>query len=606
MASQEQKHIPKDKRAAFAQLVDYLKPYKGSVATGVASNIGLAIIALVPGYVLGKQVTDRVIDNHSHLTNPERMHLLIVCTIVLLVAHGVTAMLSYLRSYVMHVLGERVILDIRKHIYAHIQTLSVSFFDSRQTGEIMSRVTNDSEVVEEFINHAADTVVSDVLRLIAMCVVMFVLSAKLALIALAPVPFLFIMAYRFSHRVRKTYRSVRERLAEINAKTQENLTGIRVIKAFAREDFENSNFRRDVEDYYTARVSVIGMWTRFFPSVDILVRAGGVAVWVVAAVLIVNGAMEMGTLVTYTIYLGMLYEPVRNLAQINDTVQRSLAAAERIFEIIDEEPAIQDAAGAIEMPRIQGRVEFDHVSFRYEDGEEVLKDICIKAEPGQIVALVGKSGAGKTSIVNLIPRFYDPSAGRVLIDGVDVATVSQASLRRQIAMVLQDTFLFNGTVRENIRYGKLDATEDEIVEAANAANAREFIEQMPLGYDTEIGERGIKLSGGQKQRMAIARAILADPRILILDEATSSVDSESDYLIHRAMDRLMEGRTTFVIAHRLSTVKHANQIICLELGRVSEVGDHKSLLDQDGTYAQMYAMQFRLDEEARPPLTPPS
>jgi ABC-type multidrug transport system fused ATPase/permease subunit len=307
----------------------------------------------------------------------------------------------------------------------------------------------------------------------------------------------------------------------------------------------------------------------------------------------------MGTLVTFSMFLGMFYEPVRNLAQINDTIQRSLAAAERIFEIVDEEPGIKDSPDAIDAPRLEGRVEFDHVDFRYAEGDEVLRDICIKAEPGQIVALVGRSGAGKTSIVNLSPRFYDPIAGRVLVDGFDVRYLKQDSLRRQIAMVLQDTFLFNGTVRENIRYGKLDATDDEIIEAAKAANAHEFIEVMPDGYSTEIGERGIKLSGGQKQRLAIARAILADPRILILDEATSSVDSESEYLIHRAMDRLMEGRTTFVIAHRLSTIKHAGQIICLEFGRVCEVGDHKSLLELNGAYSQMYAMQFRLDEDAR-------
>ncbi len=307
----------------------------------------------------------------------------------------------------------------------------------------------------------------------------------------------------------------------------------------------------------------------------------------------------MGTLVAFSMYLGMFYEPVRSLAQINDTIQRSLAAAERIFEIVDEEPVITDSPDAIDIPRVQGRVEFDHVDFRYEEGDEVLRDVCIHAEPGQIVALVGRSGAGKTSIVNLIPRFYDPVAGRVLVDGFDVKYVKQDSLRRQIAMVLQDTFLFNGTVRENIRYGKLDATDDEILEAAKAANAHEFIEILPSGYQTEIGERGVKLSGGQKQRVAIACAILSDPRILILDEATSSVDSESEYLIHRAMDRLMEGRTTFVIAHRLSTVKHADQIICLEFGRVTEIGDHKSLLAQNGTYSQMYEMQFRLDEEMR-------
>ncbi|GAF93335.1 unnamed protein product, partial [marine sediment metagenome] len=274
--------------------------------------------------------------------------------------------------------------------------------------------------------------------------------------------------------------------------------------------------------------------------VDLLIRCGQVAIWIVGPILILNGAATMGTLLLFTLYLQQLYQPVGGLARINDTIQRSLAAAERIFEVIDAEQEIADAPNAIEIPRIQGRVEFDHVDFRYADGEEVLKDICIKAEPGQIVALVGRSGAGKTSIVNLIPRFYDPLKGRVLIDEFDIKYVKQQSLRRQVATVLQDTFLFNSTVRENIKYGKLDATDDEIAAAATSANAHEFICAMPDGYDTQIGERGIKLSGGQKQRIAIARAILSDPRILILDEATSSVDSESEYLIHRAMDRLME------------------------------------------------------------------
>lgn len=595
----EKKNIPKNKRAAFLRLADYLLPYKGPVALGIAANVAIGLVQLVPGYIIGKGITDRVIDplNRFGLAKSERVRELMLFAIVLLVAHGLAALFTYTRSYVMHVLGERVILDIRKQVYARLQALSIFYFDSRQTGEIMSRITNDSEVVEEFINHAADTVISDVIKLIAMCAVMLWISTNLALIALAPVPFLFVLAYRFSRRVRSNYRSVRERLAEINAKVQENISGIRVIKAFAREDHEFENFETNVEEYYNIRCKVIAMWTKFFPSVDMLVRTGNAAVWIVGALLILRGTEQIGTLVTFSIYLGMLYEPVRNLAQINDTIQRSLAAAERIFEIVDERPQIEDAPDAVELPAMQGRVEFENVTFSYQDGEEVLRDICIKAEPGQIVALVGRSGAGKTSIVNLIPRFYDTISGRVLVDGLDVRQIKQASLRRQIAMVLQDTFLFNGTVRENIRYGKLQATDEEIVEAAKAANAHEFIEVMPQGYETEIGERGIKLSGGQKQRLAIARAILADPRILILDEATSSVDSESEYLIHRAMDRLMEGRTTFVIAHRLSTIKHADQIITLEHGRVSEVGDHKSLLEQDGTYSQMYAMQFRLNEE---------
>ena len=598
MNTTDEKYIPKNKRQAFLRLIEYLKPYKRSVAIGVVSNLWVGLIALIPPLVYG-DITDRVIIDKAGATDAARFHLLWVYTAVQLAIYGSSSFMIWVRTQTMHILGERILLDLRKHIYIRMQALSISFFDNQQTGETMSRITNDSEVVEEFITHAADTLISDAIRLVAMCVVMFYVCRPLAYISVLPIPILFILAFRFSKKVRPIYRKVRERLAEINAKVQENLSGIRVIKAFAREDYEEANFVRDTEAFYEFRVKAIKLWTRFFPSVDVLVRTVSVAVWVVGAAMIIHGVpgVSMGTIVIFMMYQAMFYEPVRNLATVNDTIQRSLAAAERIFEIIDHEQEITDAPDAIELPRVQGRVELDHVTFSYGGEEEVLTDICITAEPGQIVALVGRSGAGKTSIVNLIPRFYDPSAGRILIDGFDVKYVKQQSLRSQIAMVLQDTFLFNGTVKENIRYGRLEATDEEIVQAAIGANAAEFIDEMPNAYETEIGERGIKLSGGQKQRLAIARAILADPRILILDEATSSVDSESEYLIHRAMDTLMEGRTTFVIAHRLSTVKHADQIVTLEKGQVSEVGDHKTLVDNEGVYSQMYAMQFRLDEE---------
>ncbi len=599
MSNVDEKNKPKNKRQAFLRLVEYLKPYKTAVCLGVLSNLWVGLVVLVPPLIYGKSITDRVIMNRFHESDAERWHLLVMSTLLQVVLYGSSSFMVWVRMKTMHILGERILVDIRKQTYARLQMLSISYFDNHQTGEIMSRVTNDSEVVEEFVTHAADTLVSDTIRLVAMCLVMFYVCRTLALISLLPVPVVFLLAFTFSRKVRPIYRKVRERLAEINAKVQENLSGMRVIKAFAREDYEQNNFEVDAEGFYDMRVRAIRLWTRFFPSIDFLVRTASVVVWAVGAVLILRHApgVTMGTLIIFTMYLGMFYEPVRSLATINDTIQRSLAAAERIFEVVDEVPEIQDAEKAIDLPRMNGRVEFDHVDFSYGGDEEVLTDICIQAEPGQIVALVGRSGAGKTSIVNLIPRFYDPIAGRILIDGFDVKYVTQSSLRSQIAMVLQDTFLFNGTVRENIRYGKLEATDEEVIEAAKAANAAEFIDEMPMGYDTEIGERGIKLSGGQKQRLAIARAILADPRILILDEATSSVDSESEYLIHRAMDRLMAGRTTFVIAHRLSTVKNADQIITLEKGRVTEVGDHKTLVDQEGVYSQMYAMQFKLDEE---------
>lgn len=599
MATIDEKHKPKNKRQAFLRLLEYIAPYKKAVAIGVISNLWVGLVVLVPPLIYGKSITDRVVLNLFNESADARWRLLLVSTLAQILLYGSSSFMVWVRMKTMHILGERILVDIRKQVYSRLQALSISYFDSGQTGEIMSRVTNDSEVVEEFVTHAADTLISDTIRLAAMCVVMFYVCKTLAIISLLPVPIIFVLALTFSRKVRPIYRKVRERLAEINAKVQENLSGMRVIKAFAREDFEQTNFENETEAFYDMRVRAIRLWTRFFPSIDFQVRTASVVVWAVGAAMILHKVpgVTMGTLIIFTMYLGMFYEPVRSLATINDTIQRSLAAAERIFEVVDEQPQIQDADDAVDLPRIHGRVEFDHVNFSYGGEEEVLTDICIKADPGQIVALVGRSGAGKTSIVNLIPRFYDPLSGRILIDGFDVKYTTQTSLRSQVAMVLQDTFLFNGTVRENIRYGKLDAADNEIIEAAKAANAAEFIDDMPLGYDTEIGERGIKLSGGQKQRLAIARAILADPRILILDEATSSVDSESEYLIHRAMDRLMEGRTTFVIAHRLSTIKHAAQIITLEKGRVSEVGDHKTLVDQNGVYAQMYEMQFRLNDE---------
>lgn len=599
MVSIDEKFKPKNKRQAFLRLIEYLAPYKKAVTLGVLSNLWVGLVVLVPPLIYGSSITDRVILNRFDESAATRWRLLVISTVAQILLYGSSSFMVWVRMKTMHILGERILVDIRKQIYSRLQMLSLSYFDSGQTGEIMSRVTNDSEVVEEFVTHAADTLVSDAIRLVAMCIIMFYVCKTLAIISLLPVPIIFVLALTFSRRVRPIYRKVRERLAEINAKVQENLSGIRVIKAFAREDHEQESFENDAESYFDMRVRAIRLWTRFFPTIDFQVRTASVVVWAVGAAMILHNVsgVTMGTLIIFTMYLGMFYEPVRSLATINDTIQRSLAAAERIFEIVDEQPQIQDAEGAAHLPRVSGHVEFDHVNFSYGGDEEVLTDICIKAEPGQIIALVGRSGAGKTSIVNLIPRFYDPNSGRILIDGFDVKYVTQTSLRSQIAMVLQDTFLFNGTVSENIRYGKLDATQEEIITAARAANAAEFIESMPGGYETEIGERGIKLSGGQKQRLAIARAILADPRILILDEATSSVDSESEYLIHRAMDRLMEGRTTFVIAHRLSTIKHADQIITLEKGCVSEVGNHKTLLGQDGIYAQMYEMQFKLNEE---------
>jgi ABC-type multidrug transport system fused ATPase/permease subunit len=398
----------------------------------------------------------------------------------------------------------------------------------------------------------------------------------------------------FNTRVRPIYRQVRDRLGDINAELQDNISGIRVIQAFGQERHELDRFTQRSTQYYEERVRGIRYWSTFFPAMGFVASLGMVIVLGFGVYRIFSGALSLGGLVAFISYVASFYEPINRLVQVDNTVQQAIAAGERVFELLDTVPEIEDAPDAIKLPVIQGAVAFEGVSFRYGTGEEVLRDVSFQMQPGQVVALVGPSGAGKTSIANLIPRFYDPVRGRITVDGYDIKKVKLASLRKQIAVVLQETFLFNGTVRENITYGKPDASEEEMIAAAKAAYAHEFIMNLPQGYDTEIGERGVKLSGGQKQRLALARAILTDPRILILDEATSSVDAEAEYLIQRALEKVLEGRTALIIAHRLSTIRHADRIIALEDGRIVEVGDHHELLARGGLYSQMYRRQYDL------------
>ncbi len=559
--------------------------------------IVVALLGLVPP-LISRWMVDTLL-NPKKVTIPDNLAFikLYQAAAAMAVVYMLTALFNRGRSVIMHILGEKFVYDLRIRMYSHLQKLSLTFFETRQTGEMMSRVSNDSDVLEQFVTHAADTVIADALTVLTIVGILFYFNVPLAAVTLAPLPVLALVTLKYSRQVRKMHRSTRERLAEMNAKLQENLSGIRVIKSFAQEENEYFRFEGEARNLYGMRISVVRMFTMFQQSTQMIMWLGMVAIWVYGGCAVMNSTISFGTFLVFTWYYGMFAQPVRNLAQVNDTIQRALAAADRILELLDTEPDLVDAEDAIDLPPIEGRVEFHNVHFGYATSEEVLSGINIEAQPGQIIALVGRSGAGKTSIVNLIPRFYDPHSGRVTVDGCDVKHVTQRSLRSQIGIVLQDTFLFNGTVRENILYGRPDASEEEMIEASRTAHAHSFIMSMPQGYDTEIGERGVKLSGGQRQRLAIARAVLANPRILILDEATSSVDSESEYLIHRAMDELMKGRTTFVIAHRLSTIKHADLIVALEEGKIVEVGDHNTLIAQDGAYSQMYEMQYRLDTE---------
>lgn len=514
----------------------------------------------------------------------------------LLGTFAVMALFQSIRMNVMHQLGQRFVLDVRLDAYRHLLRQSLDFFEARRTGDIMSRLSNDVNAVEDMVVHGTDTLISNTVMVIGTVVIIVGMNRQLAAVGLAPLPVFVVAIILFGRIIRPLYEHIREELGDINSRLQESLEGIRVVKAFNREDHAFERFATDSIEYYRTNIRGIWLWATFFPAMGFLTSVGLILVIWRGAAMSTTGAATAGDIIAFIAYMQQFYQPVGSLAQVHNVFNRALASLARIFQLLDEQPSVVEKPDAIVLPRVEGRVELENVSFRYATGEMVLQNVSVVAEPGETVAIVGRSGAGKTSLVNLIPRFYDPLEGRVLVDGVDIRDVTLESLRAQIGIVLQETFLFNDTVRENIRYGRLDATDAEVEEAARRAYADEFIAALPEKYDTVVGERGVKLSGGQKQRLAIARALLADPRILILDEATSLVDTEAEQLIQRALDNLRHNRTTFVIAHRLSTVRDADKIVVIEGGQIVEQASHEQLMERNGLYAEMYNRQFRLED----------
>jgi ATP-binding cassette subfamily B multidrug efflux pump len=510
------------------------------------------------------------------------------------------ALFSLGQRYLSQWLAFRVTYDLKNKLYMHIQSLPFSFHDTAQTGQLMTRCTGDVNAIWNFASTGLLEIVNIVVMTVAVLIIMFTQDVRLSLIALAPMPILLALAVRFGGLARRLFNEIMQAVGKLNTVLQENLTGIQVVKGFAREPYEIGKYQTQNEEVFQKRIGVMRYFSINFPAMFTIIFVSTALILLFGGREVIAGQMTVGTLIAFNGYVAMLGEPMRRLGFFINMFSEAIASAERIFTLLDEPIRIRSPQNARTLQRVEGRVTFENISFRYQNSDEyVLRDIDVEAEPGQVIALLGKTGSGKTTMVNLIPRFYDVTGGSVRVDGIDVRELELESLRRQIGIVLQESLLFSATIRENIAYGRLDATDDEIVAVARAARAHDFILEFPDGYDTEVGERGTTLSGGQRQRIAIARALLMDPRILILDDSTSSVDTETEYLIQQALKALMQGRTTFVIAQRLQTLMYADQILVLDQGRIVERGQHEELLARKGPYREIYDLQLRDQERLR-------
>ncbi len=589
---------PKPSLTVFRRLVPYLRPYRARIALGVSLLlVGTPLGSAHP--LIWKYIVDVVVVQRH-------VNRLVPALLLMFALQGLATLLDAVKSVILEKVGQRFVFDLRNAVYQKLQRQSLAYLSENRTGDLIARAMGDVDVLQEVAFQSIDSVIGNTLSFLVVAGILIGLNARLGFITLLPIVAVFFLTRFFNVRVKALYRAARDRLGEVNARLQENLTGLVLIKAFAKERDEAHRFSGVAEGYLQTNFRAIYARNTFFPTVRFIGFMSNILSVGYGAWLTLHGQFTLGGLVAYRGYWWQLFSPINSLATINELLQRANAAGARVFELLDAPESVTDRADAatLQIGRGSSRVEFQDVSFTYgakpaskSSLKPTLEGVSFVAEPGQMVALVGPSGAGKTTVLNLVPRFWDVTAGRILVNGQDVKGVTQESLRQRMAIVLQETFLFNGSVLDNIRYGRPDADMEQVENAARAANALDFIQELTEGFATEIGERGVKLSGGQRQRLSIARAFLADPDILILDEPTSSVEPESEAIITQALERLMRGRTTFVTSHRFSLVRGADKILVFEEGRLVEEGAHTDLMAQRGLYAEMYSLQMGLNRE---------
>lgn len=568
-------------------LLPFARPYKWWIVVATVCMIFVTAASLAGPWAIRNliQTITAGVEGQGDLN---RVTLLALLVVIIYILRAVT---KFGTDYISHYAAWNMVKGIRQKMYDRIQRMSLGYFSDKPTGELMSRVLNDTRNFEILFAHAIPTVIVNGVMLIGVFAILFSMSKALALYTLVPVPLLVWLVVRFNKISRPLFRKNQVKVAELNAILQDNFSGIKEIKAFTQEGYESQRTGNSLKAQTKAILDALKVTNAFHPGIEFVSSLGTIIVIFFGGRLALTGTLPLEDLVAFLLYLNIFYQPITALGQINEGVQQALASAERVLEILDQEPEIQEIAQPLFFDKVSGIVEFRNVSFSYVDNIPVLKDISFKVKPGETLALVGATGVGKTTIASLIPRFYDPDAGEILVDGVDIRKWALSSLRSNISLVSQDIFLFNGTVRDNVAYGSPNASEEEIIAASKAANAHEFIQALEKGYDTRIGERGVKLSGGQKQRISIARAILKDAPILILDEATSAVDTQTEQLIQDALNKLKVNKTAVVIAHRLSTIQDAEQIILLKDGEIHEQGSHEDLMASGSLYWQLCKAQ---------------